>query len=217
MPVAVPELEKARTTLDAWVRELMQWHFSPETGCPFWLQWAEKAGWDPAQGDQGLRRPRQVRLVPGRVAARRPGAALGAARLQGPADLHVRDRRQHRRAEVAHQHRRLPDRLRAVQHHAAGRQVSEGRRLADGRPERAAPAAPRHRASRAASRRHVLHGRSRSALGHQADQDGRDGDDGALQAPRHRPGADAPQGARLRSSACSRRRSCSKRCASASR
>ena len=25
----------------------MQWHFSPETGCPFWLQWAEKAGWDP--------------------------------------------------------------------------------------------------------------------------------------------------------------------------
>ena len=25
----------------------MQWHFSPETGCPFWLQWAGKAGWDP--------------------------------------------------------------------------------------------------------------------------------------------------------------------------
>ena len=47
MPVAVPEREHARTTLDAWVRELMQWHFSPETGCPFWLQWAEKAGWDP--------------------------------------------------------------------------------------------------------------------------------------------------------------------------
>jgi len=47
MPVAVPELEKARATLDAWVRELMQWHFSPDTGCPFWLQWAEKAGWDP--------------------------------------------------------------------------------------------------------------------------------------------------------------------------
>lgn len=47
MPVAVPELEKARTTLDQWVRELMQWHFSPETGCPFWLQWAEQAGWDP--------------------------------------------------------------------------------------------------------------------------------------------------------------------------
>ena len=47
MPVAAPEVEKARATLDAWVRELMQWHFNPETGCPFWLQWAERATWDP--------------------------------------------------------------------------------------------------------------------------------------------------------------------------
>ena len=47
MPVAAPELEKARTTLDAWVRELMQWHFSPDTGCTFWLDWAKQAGWDP--------------------------------------------------------------------------------------------------------------------------------------------------------------------------
>jgi hypothetical protein len=23
------------------------WHFSPETGCPFWLDYAEKLGWDP--------------------------------------------------------------------------------------------------------------------------------------------------------------------------
>ena len=217
MPVAVPELEKARTTLDAWVRELMQWHFSPETGCPFWLEWAEKAGWDPRKEIKSYDDLDKFGAVPGRVAARRPGAPLGAARLQGPADLHLRDRRQHRRAEVAHQHRRLPHRLRAVQQHAAGRQVPEGRRLAAGRPERPAPAAARHRASRAASRRHLLHGRSRSALGHQADQDGRDGDDGALQAPRHRPGADAAEGARHASSACSPRRSCSKRCASASR
>lgn len=47
MPVAAPELDKARTTLDAWVRELMEWHFSPDTGCPFWLEWAKNAGWDP--------------------------------------------------------------------------------------------------------------------------------------------------------------------------
>jgi hypothetical protein len=25
----------------------MQWHFSPETGCPFWLDFAERQGWDP--------------------------------------------------------------------------------------------------------------------------------------------------------------------------
>jgi hypothetical protein len=39
--------QSATATLDAWVRELMQWHFDPAIGCPFWLEWAEKAGWDP--------------------------------------------------------------------------------------------------------------------------------------------------------------------------
>jgi hypothetical protein len=33
--------------LDSWTREIVEWHFSPETGCPFWLDWAAKAGWDP--------------------------------------------------------------------------------------------------------------------------------------------------------------------------
>ncbi len=33
--------------LDAHLREIIAWHFSPETGCPFWLDWAAKAGWDP--------------------------------------------------------------------------------------------------------------------------------------------------------------------------
>ncbi len=47
MSVAVSVLESARTTRDAWVREVIQWHFSQETGCPFWLDWAAKAGWDP--------------------------------------------------------------------------------------------------------------------------------------------------------------------------
>src|ERR1019366_4143662 len=33
--------------LDAWTREIVQWHFSPETGCPFWLEYAAKLDWDP--------------------------------------------------------------------------------------------------------------------------------------------------------------------------
>lgn len=33
--------------LDQHLREIIAWHFSPETGCPFWLDWAAKAGWDP--------------------------------------------------------------------------------------------------------------------------------------------------------------------------
>jgi hypothetical protein len=28
--------------LDAHVREIVQWHFSPETGTPFWLDFAKK-------------------------------------------------------------------------------------------------------------------------------------------------------------------------------
>src|SRR5262245_57964720 len=36
-----------REKLDAWVQEIIEWHFSPETGCEFWLDYASKLGWDP--------------------------------------------------------------------------------------------------------------------------------------------------------------------------
>jgi hypothetical protein len=42
-------IETAAAQLDAHVREIISWHFSPETGCPFWLDWAHKAGWDPRE------------------------------------------------------------------------------------------------------------------------------------------------------------------------
>jgi len=42
-------LNKARETLDTHVRDIVTWHFSPETGCPFWLDYAAKLGWDPRQ------------------------------------------------------------------------------------------------------------------------------------------------------------------------
>jgi phenylacetate-coenzyme A ligase PaaK-like adenylate-forming protein len=48
---AAPDLHSrshaAREALDAWTREIVQWHFSPETGCPFWLEYAKKLDWDP--------------------------------------------------------------------------------------------------------------------------------------------------------------------------
>jgi phenylacetate-coenzyme A ligase PaaK-like adenylate-forming protein len=37
----------ARERLDAWVREVVAWHFNPATGCPFWLEQARTLGWDP--------------------------------------------------------------------------------------------------------------------------------------------------------------------------
>jgi phenylacetate-coenzyme A ligase PaaK-like adenylate-forming protein len=33
--------------LDDWVREVVDWHFDPATGTPFWLDFARSAGWDP--------------------------------------------------------------------------------------------------------------------------------------------------------------------------
>jgi phenylacetate-coenzyme A ligase PaaK-like adenylate-forming protein len=39
--------------LDSWVRELIQWHFSAETGCPFWLEYASKLDWDPVREIRG--------------------------------------------------------------------------------------------------------------------------------------------------------------------
>ncbi len=32
--------------LDRHVREIIDWHFSPETGCDFWLDWAAHQSWD---------------------------------------------------------------------------------------------------------------------------------------------------------------------------
>jgi hypothetical protein len=51
MITGLPSIETraatARQALDAWVRELMQWHFDPATGCPFWLDFASRLDWDP--------------------------------------------------------------------------------------------------------------------------------------------------------------------------
>jgi len=39
--------KKAREALDAHVCEIVEWHFNPETGCEFWLDYASKLDFDP--------------------------------------------------------------------------------------------------------------------------------------------------------------------------
>lgn len=39
--------DHAAAQLDAHMREIIAWHFSPETGCPFWLNWAANARFNP--------------------------------------------------------------------------------------------------------------------------------------------------------------------------
>ena len=41
------KIDAAKEALDAWVREVVDWHFDPSSGCPFWLDYAKKLGWDP--------------------------------------------------------------------------------------------------------------------------------------------------------------------------
>ncbi len=43
----------AREKLDGWVREVVEWHFNPATGCPFWLDYAGKLGFDPRREIRG--------------------------------------------------------------------------------------------------------------------------------------------------------------------
>ena len=40
-------LKAARERLDAHVREIVQWHFNPATGCPFWLERARQFDFNP--------------------------------------------------------------------------------------------------------------------------------------------------------------------------
>src|SRR5215475_6635321 len=41
------KMRAAREALDAHVREIVEWHFNPETGAPFWLERAKSLDFDP--------------------------------------------------------------------------------------------------------------------------------------------------------------------------
>ncbi len=74
----------AQEALNVHLREIIDWHFSPETGCPFWLDWAKGAGWDPRKEirsmedipkfphfqDEWLRDEKNERFVPKAYAGR---------------------------------------------------------------------------------------------------------------------------------------------------
>ena len=48
-------IQAAHGQLDEWVREVIAWHFDPDTGCSFWLNWAKKEGWDPRKEINGFK------------------------------------------------------------------------------------------------------------------------------------------------------------------
>jgi len=44
------KVRSAKEKLDAWVREVVEWHFDPGTGTPFWLEFAGRLPFDPRSG-----------------------------------------------------------------------------------------------------------------------------------------------------------------------
>jgi len=58
MTAMEPSVEKrageARDRLDQHVREMVSWHFSDETGCPFWLDFRERLDFDPLTKVKGF-------------------------------------------------------------------------------------------------------------------------------------------------------------------
>jgi phenylacetate-coenzyme A ligase PaaK-like adenylate-forming protein len=53
-PSLSPQVQAARKALDQHVREVVQWHFSPETGTPFWLEKAKSFKFNPLKDVQGF-------------------------------------------------------------------------------------------------------------------------------------------------------------------
>ena len=41
------KVKEARDILDVHVRDMVAWHFDPNTGCPFWLEFAGELDFDP--------------------------------------------------------------------------------------------------------------------------------------------------------------------------
>ena len=41
------QINHASIELDSHVAEIINWHFSPDTGSPFWLDWAKEQSWNP--------------------------------------------------------------------------------------------------------------------------------------------------------------------------
>lgn len=56
------KVKQAKDRLDAHVREIVAWHFNPDTGSPFWLEKAKGLGFDPRKAVQKFEDLRQFGL-----------------------------------------------------------------------------------------------------------------------------------------------------------
>ena len=53
-PATDEAVQQAREQLDQHLQGMLQWHFDPATGSPFWLEWLESVDWDPREEVKGF-------------------------------------------------------------------------------------------------------------------------------------------------------------------
>ena len=205
------KMKAASEALDAWTREIVQWHFNPETGCPFWLDYAKQARLGSAQRNQSyddlarfgffqdewLRGGPVRRWVP-KAYADRPvyifetGGSTGVPKSR----ISIEDFR----IDYEAFSETLPDEFFP--------KGADWLMLGPTGPRRlrlAVEHLAQHRGGICFMRR------PRSALGDQADQEGPERDGREIQAARNRSGADAAARRTTTFAVCSPRRSCSRR------
>ena len=78
-----------RELLDQHTRDIVQWHFGPDTGSNFWLEKTKTLDFDPLKDINGL--------------------AMGTSALSGQATVCVRNGRDHRLPKVSGRHGRPLD------------------------------------------------------------------------------------------------------------
>ena len=126
-PSLQAKAKQAHERLDAHVRDIVQWHFHPETGTPFWLETAKTLQVQPAQGRAGASTTcKKFGLFEDEWLRGGPVRRWVPKALHEQADLRLRDRRHHRHPQEPRRRGRLPHRLRDVQRHAAGQVLPQG-------------------------------------------------------------------------------------------
>ena len=92
--------DQAKTQLDTHLRDIVAWHFAPETGCPFWLEWAGK-NFDPRKEINTIEDMKKFPHFQDEwLRDLQPEVWVRA--IQGQALQHLRNRRHHRHAQAAH-------------------------------------------------------------------------------------------------------------------
>ena len=169
------------------LREVIEWHFSPETGSPFWVEWARKTGWDPREEIKTIEDVRSSRISRTNGCGTKRMSA-GCRRLTTAAVQRVRNRRHDRPSETADRLGRLQTRLRAVPHQLEDEffpRCANWLMLGPTGPRRLRLSIEHLAAYRGGS---TVFRRPRSTLGEEADQARADRRGRTLPEARHRPG-----------------------------